>query len=152
MMRHETQAWCGVTLIEMNRIQKHVPETIRNCLCCIILLRIIPFYQWISRIIFKICFSKSCLPSWATKQTYFGKFTYHRHTLVDQNCQASVRLHHCEIWWKEVKNGRKGGKSTSKSKSIEYFQKYKKEDQQLLTEEDNSEKKTRENTLPEKGL
>ena len=33
-----------------------------------------------------------------------------------------------------------------------YLQKYKKEDQQLLTEEDNSEKKTRENTLPEEGL
>ena len=33
-----------------------------------------------------------------------------------------------------------------------YLQKYKKEDRQLLTEEDNSEKKTRENTLPEKGL
>ena len=33
------------------------------------------FYQRISRVIFKICISKSYLPSWATKHTYFGNFT-----------------------------------------------------------------------------
>ena len=47
----------------------------RYCLCCIKLIRIDTFYQKISRIIFKICFSRSCSPSWATKQTYFGNFT-----------------------------------------------------------------------------
>ena len=34
----------------------------------------IPFYQFCQRIsgtVFKICFSKSCLLSWMTKQTYF---------------------------------------------------------------------------------
>ena len=35
----------------------------------------IPFYQRISRIIFKICFSLSCSPIQVTKQNYFGKFT-----------------------------------------------------------------------------
>ena len=35
----------------------------------------IPFYQRISRIIFENCFSRSCSPSWATKQTYFAYFT-----------------------------------------------------------------------------
>ena len=35
----------------------------------------IPFQQRISRIIFKICSSGSCLPSRTTKQTYSGNFT-----------------------------------------------------------------------------
>ena len=34
-----------------------------------------PFDQRISRTNFKICFSRSCLPSRVTKQTYFGNFT-----------------------------------------------------------------------------
>ena len=34
-----------------------------------------PFYQRISRTNFKFCFSRSCLPSRVTKQTYFGNFT-----------------------------------------------------------------------------
>ena len=29
---------------------------------------LIPFYQRIFRVIFKVCFSKSYLPSWATKR------------------------------------------------------------------------------------
>ena len=34
-----------------------------------------PFYQRISEANLKICFSRSCSPSWVTKQTYFGNFT-----------------------------------------------------------------------------
>ena len=55
----------------------------------------IPFYQRISRTNFKICFSRSCSPSWVTKQTYFLEILLVcRHTLVAQNGGASVRLHH----------------------------------------------------------
>ena len=76
MMRHETQAWCGVTLRGMSRQQKHVPETKRSIAHAVLYWKkLIPFYQRISKIIFKICFSRSCLPSRATKQTYFGNFT-----------------------------------------------------------------------------
>ena len=53
----------------------------------------IPFYQRIPRRIFKICFSKSCLPSWATRHILEVLLT-RRHTLVAQNHWASVRLHH----------------------------------------------------------
>ena len=63
----------------------------------------IPFYPRISRIIFKICFSRSCWPSWATKQVYFGNFTHpqtHFDTVL-QNRRASVRLHH---WKRELLN------------------------------------------------
>ena len=51
----------------------------------------IPFYQRISKIIFKISFSRSCWPSRATKQTH----NTCRHTLFAQNCRTSVRLDHC---------------------------------------------------------
>ena len=56
----------------------------------------IPFYQRISRIIFKICFSRKCSPSWTTKQTYFGNFTHL--PLVAQNSwvrQGSTICVHC---------------------------------------------------------
>ena len=32
---------------------------------------LIPFYQRIFRVIFKVCFSKSYLPSWATKHIFW---------------------------------------------------------------------------------
>ena len=55
----------------------------------------IPFYQRISRTNFKICFSRSCSPSWVTKQTYFLEILLAcRHTLVAQNSRANVKLHH----------------------------------------------------------
>ena len=55
----------------------------------------IPLYQRISGIIFKFCFLESYLPGEATKHPYFGNFTHRRHTLIAQNHQTSVRLHHC---------------------------------------------------------
>ena len=51
----------------------------------------IPCYKRISKVIFKISFSKSCSPSRATKRKHHA----YRHTLVAQNCRASVRLDHC---------------------------------------------------------
>ena len=44
------------------------------CSCCIIMIRIDTILSRISTIIFKICFSRSCLPSWPTKQDTFWKF------------------------------------------------------------------------------
>ena len=54
----------------------------------------IPFYQRISTIIFRICFSRSCSPSWATKQTYFRNFTQPQTHFGTQNHQVGVKLHH----------------------------------------------------------
>ena len=51
----------------------------------------IPCYKRISKVIFKISFSRSCSPSRATKRKHHA----YRHTLVAQNCRASVRLDHC---------------------------------------------------------
>ena len=90
MMRHETQAWCDMTLIGTGKQQKLVAE-IKDVL-------FMQYYidkNWsLSRIIFKICFSRSCSTSRATKQTYFDILLPHRHILVTQNRRASVRLHH----------------------------------------------------------
>ena len=47
----------------------------KYCSCCIILIRIDTILSKNILIIFKICFSGSCSPSRATKQTYFGNFT-----------------------------------------------------------------------------
>ena len=54
----------------------------------------ITFYQRIARIIFKICFSRSCSPSRATKHI-LEILPARRHTLVAQNHQVSIKLHHC---------------------------------------------------------
>ena len=40
MMRHETWAWCGMTLRGMSKQQKRVAESKKYCWCCIILIRI----------------------------------------------------------------------------------------------------------------
>ena len=48
-------------------------------------------------IIFKIWISRSCLPSQATKQTYFGNFTCswtHPKPVITQSNWACIRLHH----------------------------------------------------------
>ena len=58
---------------------------------------LIPFYQRISKIIFKICFWRSCSPCLATKQTYFGNFTHLQTHIVAHNHQASARLHNCPM-------------------------------------------------------
>ena len=47
----------------------------KYCSRCITWMRIDTILSRISITIFKICFSGSCSPSWATKQTYFGNFT-----------------------------------------------------------------------------
>ena len=44
--------------------------------------------------IFKICFSRSHLPSQLTKQKYLEILLSQIHTLVPQNRRPSVRLHH----------------------------------------------------------
>ena len=80
------------------------------CWRCIILTRIemkrsfahavlywwdlVPFYQRISRIIFKICFTRRCLPNRVIKRTYFGNFTLSHTHFVDQNRWANVGLDH----------------------------------------------------------
>ena len=52
----------------------------------------IPFYERLSRLIFKICFSRSCSPCRATKQTY-GNFTPTEKHFGRPNHWASLRLH-----------------------------------------------------------
>ena len=53
----------------------------------------ISFYQSLSRIFFKICFSRSCSPSQATKQTYFGHFTlpqtHFGHSKLSSECYVT---------------------------------------------------------------
>ena len=55
-----------------------------------------PYYQVISRVIFKICFSRSCSPSQATKQTYFWNFTHPQAHFDHPKSRASVTLHQWE--------------------------------------------------------
>ena len=76
IMRHETQAWCDVTLRRTSRQQKRVPEIKRSihCLFCIILIRVDTILSKNIAIIFKIYFPKSCSPSQPNKQIYFGNF------------------------------------------------------------------------------
>ena len=69
----------------------------KYCLCCIILIKTDTILSSISKIIFKICISGSCSPSWATKQTYLEILLARRHTLVAQNRRGSVRLHHWQL-------------------------------------------------------
>ena len=77
MMKHETRAWCGVTLRVTSRQQKRVHETERRIAHTILCwYELIPFYQRISIIIFKICFSRNCSPSRATKMAYFANFAH----------------------------------------------------------------------------
>ena len=81
IMRHETQAWCGMTLRGTSRLQKRVPEMKRSIAHAVLhWSELIPLYQRISIIIFKVCFSRICLPSRATKQT-FWKFCLRADTL-----------------------------------------------------------------------
>ena len=76
MMRRETQAWCGMTLKGTSRQQKRVPKTKRSIAHDVLYWsELIPFYQRIPRIIFKICFLRSYMPSRATKQIHFRNFT-----------------------------------------------------------------------------
>ena len=63
MITDGTQAWCGVK-------QK---EWIAHAV--LYWQELISFYKRISRIIFKIWFSRSWLPIRATKQAYFENFT-----------------------------------------------------------------------------
>ena len=77
MMRQKARAWCGVTLRGMSRQQELAPETKRSIAHAVLYwLELIPFYQSLTRTIFKICFSGSCSLSRATKQTYFGHLFY----------------------------------------------------------------------------
>ena len=69
----------------------------KYCLCCIILIKTDTILSSISKIIFKICISGSCSPSWATKQTYLEILLARRHTLVAQNRRGSVRLLHWQL-------------------------------------------------------
>ena len=59
--------------------------------------QLIPFYQRLSWIIFKICFSRSCSPSRVTRHILEILLAC-RHTLVAQNCGMSVSLHHWRNW------------------------------------------------------
>ena len=69
MMRHETRVWCGVTSRRMGRQQKRVPETKRRIAHAVLFWwELIPLYQRITRIIFRVCVS-------SFKQKYFGNFT-----------------------------------------------------------------------------
>ena len=66
--------------------------------------KLIPFYQRISRIFLKICFSRSCLPSRATKHILEILLAY-RHILFSPNYRVSARLHHCQSYqWKPPKS------------------------------------------------
>ena len=56
-------------------------------------LELIPFYQRISWIIFKICFSRSCSPSRVTRHILEILLAC-RHTLIAQNRGMSVSLHY----------------------------------------------------------
>ena len=95
MIRHETGAWCGMTLRRTSWQQKPVSETKRSIAHPVLYWQeLIPFNQRTCRIIFKMCFSRSCIPSQVTRHILEVLLT-HRHTLVTQNCQASVTLHHC---------------------------------------------------------
>ena len=95
MIRHETGAWCGMTLRRTSWQQKPVSETKRSIAHPVLYWQeLIPFNQRTCRIIFKMCFSRSCMPSQVTRHILEVLLT-HRHTLVTQNCQASVTLHHC---------------------------------------------------------
>ena len=96
-MRHKTRAWCGVTLIETSRQQKRVPEMKRSIAHALLYWwELIPFYQRISRIFFKICFWRSSSPVWGPSRHILEILLARRHTLVAQNRRVSVRLHH---WW-----------------------------------------------------
>ena len=64
MMRHETLARCSMTLRGTSRQQKHLPETKRSMLMLYYIDK--NWYHFI-----KICFSKSCSPSWATRQIFW---------------------------------------------------------------------------------
>ena len=57
---------------------------------------LIPFYQRMTKIIFKICFSRSCSPSQATKQIYFWNFTHPQTHFGHPKSRASVTLHQWE--------------------------------------------------------
>ena len=97
MMRHDTQAWCCRNLRGTSRHQKLVPEMKRSIAHAVLYWQeLIPYYQSLSRVISKICFSRSCSPSQVAKQTFFRILLTCRHTLVTQNCRVSVRLHHCK--------------------------------------------------------
>ena len=72
-MRRETRAWCSVTLRWKGR-QRVLETENMYCSCCII-VELITFYQRISRIIFKFCFSRTSSPSRTTKSKCFGNFT-----------------------------------------------------------------------------
>ena len=81
MIRHETGAWCGMTLRRTSWQQKPVSETKRSIAHPVLYWQeLIPFNQRTCRIIFKMCFSRSCMPSQVTRhilevlltQTHFG--------------------------------------------------------------------------------
>ena len=64
-----------MTLRGTSRQQRCVPEMKKTtAYAALYWSELITFYQRISRVIFKICFSRSWLPSQATKQTNFGNF------------------------------------------------------------------------------
>ena len=95
MTRRETRTWCGMSLRGTSRQQLHVPERKRSIADAVLYWwELMLFYQRISRIIFKICFSRSCSPSWATKQTYFGNFILLQKHLLKTMGWVFVRLHH----------------------------------------------------------
>ena len=54
------------------------------------------FYQSLSRIIFKICFSRSCSPSWATKQTFWKLYSPADTFWLPKTVWPVLRLHHCQ--------------------------------------------------------
>ena len=90
MIRHETGGWCGMTLRRTSWQQKPVSETKRSIAHPVLYWQeLIPFNQRTCRIIFKMCFSRSCMPSQVARHIFKVLLT-HRHTLVTQNCQASV--------------------------------------------------------------
>ena len=88
MMRHETLARCSMTLRGTSRQQKHLPETKRSMLMLYYIDK--NWYHFI-----KICFSKSCLPSWATRQIFWKLYLLTGTLWLPKTSVRSVRLHQC---------------------------------------------------------
>ena len=116
-MRHEPQAWCGMTVRGTSRQQECVPGTKRSIAYAVLYWsELIPFYQWISRIILKTCFSRSCLPSRVTKQQILEILLACRHIWSAKTVGGvsgyttghapylnNHTLHDCHLWYTSVK-------------------------------------------------
>ena len=91
-LKHDV-AWLWEEQADSRNVCQHKKK---YCSCCIIWIILDTILLRISIIVFKICFSGSCSPSWATKQTYFGNFTrpqtYFGRPKPSGECSASTCL------------------------------------------------------------